>query len=397
MKRVISTTLVAALALGLLACESKQVEQSFELLPEIVANDLKIDQLEIPQEILEPGQAPTYYVSKAEGTYIYSKPNAEALKLQTLYAGDSFVGQKVNDEWLRLTLTLNIGNDYSFVVGYAKLQDLSTKWQDTPLNNTLMNQVSHISYNEDEQAVWVEDGRRFFELDGYAHIELIDKETYDAAARARVDQFVVDTATYRKQNGKIVLKSKLGPYTLADQGDSEMPDDSFLENTYLGRTAADGAYIIYSNDYDVAIYRLFSPETGKFQLESTAMVGYPFLSPKGDYIVSAGSSDDFANIIILKANANNEYEMHSELFFPFWQPYESYHDPENLEGEYLEPTAADFLPDGSQFWSSDNYFYLRVRPTGFRYKDPLEADPRSYYARIKILPAKASKPSVAKS
>lgn len=52
MKRPMSTTLVAVHSLGLLACESKQVEQSFELLPEIVAKALKNDQLEIPQEIL---------------------------------------------------------------------------------------------------------------------------------------------------------------------------------------------------------------------------------------------------------------------------------------------------------------------------------------------------------
>lgn len=398
MRRIINTALSVIMACGLSACESKLDTENVKLLPEIIDQNFKKSEVEIPEEILEPGQAPTYYVSKAEGIYIYNKPDTKALKIQTLYSGDSFVGERINDEWVRMTLRIYVEKDYSFVVGYVKLQDISTKWQDTPLTNTLMNQIIFMYYEEGQEPIYTPKEKRFFELDGYAYIELIDKETYEVAARERIDQFVADTITHRKQNGKIIIPSKQKPYTIEDIG-TDTDDYSFAESTYLGRTAPDGDYVIHTMHYEGQTYHLVNPTTGKLEVGYLPIPSYPLLSPKQDYIISVAEHtyDEATNIIILKANANKEYEIHSNFLCPFWQPYEDHHNPQDLEEEYSAPTAKDFLPNGSQFWSRDNHFYLRVRPYGFKHKDPLEADPRAYYARIKILPAKASKPSVAKS
>lgn len=388
MNKLIIPALVAVLSLGLFACQSAQEGQSVELLPEIsLTATLDSNAVERADDWLEDNH-PQYWVVQPEGVYVYAQPNTDALKLQTLYPGDYFRAERVDAEWVRLVISRSVEHGWELLVGYARLQGLSTRWQDATLHNGLMNQINGMSYPEAEEYVLPPDNKRFFQHDAYAHVELVDQATYETAAKERVDQYVLDTLAYPKQGGKLSLPTKQGPLVLEDLVEPGT-DDQELAYTYLGRLSSGGPYIVHERYYEGAGYSIYSPDTGKLILEPMYMYGYPYLSPKGDYIIAV--AEDYGGVstevYIIKVGANKQYELHGVLSYPFWHPYKEFHEPQ-VETEYWEPSAEYFLPDGRCFWSKDGYFYLRVRPSQYNHKTAEVADPRAYYARIKILPPK---------
>lgn len=411
MKRIIHATLVATLSLGFSACQgsqSKQAKQStqeaqaiprvpavqsVELLPEIIYEqipfeEIKKHRLETAEQMFDSEHVPTYHVTQPEGIYVYAKPETSALKVNTLYPGDTHLVEKVNDQWGRVVLSsITLNETFDYLVGYVQLQGLSTKWQDVPLHAGMINKVGSMSFPEGEELYRAPYDRRFFELDGYAQVELIDQATYEAASKERVEQFVIDTVTHSKQDGKITLPTKTGPYIFEDNRMPEYEEDG-VDHTYLGRVSPQGPYIVHNNYYEGYAYRLIDPQTGKMLLEDMWISGYPFLSPKGDYIISVSEDymGDAGEVYIIKVNPKGGYDLHGVLYYPFWHPYGRHHEARDPESDYWNLGTQLLLPDSMQFWSKDNYFYFRVRPQAYWYKTFSEADPYAYYARIKILP-----------
>lgn len=380
------------------AMQSAPAVQPVKLLPEIIFENIPFQELskhpiETVDNTYSSEDTPIYYVTNPEGTYVYAKPDTNALKVKTFYPGDMHWVDKVSDQWGRVVFSsITIGEAFDFLVGYVQLQSLSTKWQDIPLHGGMINQVSSMSFPEGEELYRAPHDRRFFELDGYAQVELIDQDTYEAAAKVRVEQFVVDTLIHRKQDGKITLPTKKGPYIFEDNRIPEYEEDG-VNHTYLGRVSPQGPYVVHTNYYEGYSYRLIDPQTGKTLLEDTYMAGYPFLSPKGDYIISVSEDymGDAAEVYIIKVMAYGGYALHGVLYYPFWHPYGNHHEARDPESEYWNQGTQLLLPDSMQFWSKDNYFYIRIRPFGYWYKQVSEADPYAYYARIKILPSKTLK------
>lgn len=373
-----SVSLALGCLLGLMSC-SFSGSQDQHFLAQIdsigIENVLSSASLERSSTI-NRGNLRDYYVAKAEGIYAYTKPSTNADKVHVYYTGENIFAEPLGNGWARISLSLRTeGHRDEEIVAYVQLSDLTTDANAISLTNEHLNAIWDTS-------PWGLSGSYLDVVrytDSLVHIELVDEQTYKEAQARKVDHFLPDLP--KKRGGQTVLpidtinlelhrdsegskywsdlRVRDGKLVLVDRYDARSGSEAISEYSYLGRLSHDGAYVIYWTDnHWERSYDLITPK-GHRIVEGSM---HPYnLSPKGDYVISLGTSirqGSWTTLDVLKVEGEQEYEPCVENLYAFWVV------------SYDEGSKAESL-----FWSEDDCLYMKVKPMWSE---------KTYYARVEI-------------